>query len=288
MTVYKAEIFASPAEAEQLVSLFGEMLDPPPAISTHEREGGWLVELYFDQGPPDRAVLDAVAEIFTNPGLIRDLRFEALPDENWVEKTQQGLHPIEAGRFFVHGSHDRVRGRGKRYAIEVEAGQAFGTAHHGTTRGCLLMIDRLAKVGWFQSVLDLGTGSGVLAIAAAKSLSDNVLAADIDPIAVQIADENFALNGVSNHARALCASRPDHSDIADRAPFDLIVANILAGPLITLAPSIRRIIADGGQLVLSGLLDHQAQSVRAHYLAQGFTMRTHLSLDGWTTLHLQF
>ena len=120
-----------------------------------------------------------------------------LPDEDWVANVQRGLHPIEAGRFFIHGSHDRAAAKGRPFAIEVDAGQAFGTAHHGTTRGCLMLLDRLAKKQGIWRTLDLGTGSGVLAIAAAKVLCGDILATDIDPIAIKVAKENFARNGVA-------------------------------------------------------------------------------------------
>ncbi len=287
MTGYKAEIRAAPEDVERLTCLFSEMLDPPPAISTRETDGGWLIELYFE-ALPDRAALNAVAGCHERPDAIISLRLDPLPGEDWVALTQQGLHPIRAGRFFVHGSHDRHRAASEPFAIEIDAGQAFGTAHHGTTRGCLVMLDRLAKAKRYTAALDLGTGSGVLAIAAAKSLSRQVIAADIDPVAVRVARQNFALNGVKDRVRALHASRPDHPGLAASAPFPLIVANILAGPLIRLAPGLRRITARGGDLILSGLLDHQAGTVQAHYRAQGYVSRASLSIEGWTTLLMRY
>lgn len=270
-----------------LALLFSEMLDPAPAVSTEEFGESWLVELYFDGTLPDETALEAVGEAAGDAKAFRSLEFEPIPDRNWVEITQRGLHPVRAGRFYVHGSHDRARATTSPYAIEIDAGQAFGTAHHGTTRGCLIMIDRLAKAGHYASVLDMGTGSGVLAIAAAKSLSFNVLAADIDPVAVRVASENVTLNGASGRVHTACASRLDQPVIRQRAPFPLIIANILAGPLIELAPDMRHVLASGGKVILSGLLDHQARMVTASYLAQGFIKRGQLSIDGWTTLLLQ-
>ncbi|HKJ63407.1 MAG TPA: 50S ribosomal protein L11 methyltransferase [Hyphomicrobiales bacterium] len=288
MVIHKAMIEASREDAEMLALLFSEMLDPAPAVSIEEFGDSWLVELYFDGALPDAVALEAVGEAAGDANAFRSLEFEVLPDRNWVEITQRGLHPVQAGRFYVHGSHDRARACSRAYAIEIDAGQAFGTAHHGTTRGCLTMIDRLAKAGRYASVLDLGTGSGILAIAAVKSLTYKVLAADIDPLAVRVAAENVILNGVSGRVHTVCASRLDQPAIRERGPFPLIIANILAGPLIALAPGMRRAVADGGDIILSGLLDHQAQMVSASYIAHGFVKRGQLSIDGWSTLLLQY
>ncbi len=286
MTVYKAEIRASRADAERLADILPELLDPPPAISTVETPAGWLVELYFHE-LPDPSALETVAEACPAAAFLRDMQLQALPEEDWVAVTQQGLHPVKAGRFFIHGSHDRDRAAGRSGAIEIEAGQAFGTAHHGTTRGCLLMIDRLAKRRRMARTLDIGTGSGVLAIAAAKSLCRDVLATDIDPVAVRVAKENFALSGMSGRIRGLAADGLRHPDIVRRAPFDLVIANILAGPLIGLAREIRPVVAPGGHVILSGLLDEQAREVSGRYLAQGFVMEARISLEGWMTLCLR-
>jgi ribosomal protein L11 methyltransferase len=284
MTVYKAAIPTSEADGEILTGLLAETLDPAPAISVSETPSGCLLEIYFE-GRPDPAALAALLADHPAATILRDLALEPVPEENWVEKSQRDLHPVEAGRFSIHGSHDRARA-GTRFAIEIDAGQAFGTAHHGTTRGCLLMLDRLAKLGQVRRMLDLGTGSGVLAVAAAKSLCRNVIATDIDPVAVQVAAENFARNGVAHRVRTVTAAGLRHAIVSQYAPFDLVTANILAAPLISLAPGIRRVMAPGGQLILSGLLDSQAREVSASYIARGFVHSAHLSLDGWATLLL--
>lgn len=286
MPTYKAQIPAERADIGILTSLLTEMLDPPPAVSSSETSGGWLLDVYFVE-PPDPAGLAAVADSFPHFDAIRHLRAEMLPDEDWVASVQRGLHPIEAGRFFIHGSHDRARAGAKPFAIEVDAGQAFGTAHHGTTRGCLLLLDRLAKKQGIWRTLDLGTGSGVLAIAAAKVLCGDILATDIDPVAIKVAKENFARNGVAAEVTPIVASGLAHPAIAAKAPFDLIMANILAGPLIGMASRIARVAAPGGHLILSGLLDGQAREVRARYLAQGFSFEARISLEGWTALHMR-
>ena len=286
MPTYKAQILAERADIDILTGLLTEMLDPPPAVASREAEGGWILDVYFVD-LPDPAGLAAVADSLPHFDAIRHLRPEMLPDEDWVANVQRGLHPIEAGRFFIHGSHDRARAKGRPYAIEVDAGQAFGTAHHGTTRGCLMLLDRLAKKQGIWRTLDLGTGSGVLAIAAAKVLCGDVLATDIDPIAIKVAKENFARNGVGAEVTAITAAGLAHPAIAAKAPFDLIVANILAGPLLKLAPGVALVAADGGHLILSGLLDDQAREVRGRYLAQGFALEARISLEGWTALHMR-
>jgi ribosomal protein L11 methyltransferase len=286
MPTYKAQILAERADVGILTGLLTEVLDPPPAVSSREASGGWILDVYFVE-PPAPAGLAAVADSFPHFDAIRHLRPEMLPDEDWVATVQRGLHPIEAGRFFIHGSHDRARASAKPFAIEVDAGQAFGTAHHGTTRGCLLLLDRLAKKQGIWRTLDLGTGSGVLAIAAAKVLCGDVLATDIDPVAIKVAKENIARNGVARDVTPIVAAGLAHPAIAAKAPFDLIIANILAGPLIGMASRMARVAAPGGHLILSGLLDGQAREVLARYLAQGFSLEARISLEGWTALHMR-
>jgi ribosomal protein L11 methyltransferase len=286
MPVYKAEFIASQTLAESLASLMAETIDPPPAISVSEAPGGRLISIYFEERP-DPAIFDMLAETWSPAAILRDLTLAVVPDENWVEKSQRDLPPIEAGRFFIYASHDRPRAKGKACAIQIDAGLAFGTAHHGTTRGCLLMLDRLAKQRWARRALDLGTGSGILAIAAAKSLCGRVLASDIDPVAVSVASGNIRENGVLGRVAAITAAGLRHRRIAGESPFDLVTANILAGPLNSLAPAILRIKAPAGHQILSGLIDSQAREVSAHYLAQGFRLVSRLSLEGWTTLCLR-
>lgn len=285
MAGYKAEILASQASAEALANLLTEILDPPPGISLRETPSGWLAEIYFTE-PPDMVTLQELINSVAGADVLDDFKLEPLPDEDWVKKTQAGLYPIEAGQFFIHGSHDRARAKARPLAIEIDAGQAFGTAHHGTTRGCLMLIDRLAKKRQFRNALDLGTGSGVLAIAAAKTLCPKIMASDIDPVAIKVATGNFARNGVSHKVRGIAAPGLRHPAIAHAAPFECVTANILAGPLIALAADIRDAMAPGGHLILSGLLDHQAREVIGRYRGQGFVIAAKLSLEGWTSLHL--
>jgi ribosomal protein L11 methyltransferase len=286
-TTFKVSLTASEGQAETVAALLTEVLDPPPAVSISESGALRLLEAYFVERPD----LDRLGGLLRDGGLAggaaEGLRLHHIPDENWVALVQRGLHKVAAGRFVIHGSHDRGAGTGGRHAIEIDAGRAFGTAHHGTTRGCLIAIDRLAKRTRWRRVLDLGTGSGVLAIAVAKLSNARVLASDIDPVAVGVAHENVRRNGVSRTIRTAAGAGVDSPGIRRAAPFDLITANILAGPLIMLAPRLARLAAPGGHIVLSGLLDEQARAVSATYLRLGLALEARLSLEGWTTLVLK-
>jgi len=286
-STYRVNLTASEADAAAFAALLTEVLDPPPAVSISESEVSWLLEAYFVERPDLGMLSHLLRETSSSAGVENALQLFEIAEENWVARVQRRLHPVKAGRFLIHGSHDRETARGKRLAIEIEAGQAFGTAHHGTTRGCLLVIDRLAKRRALRSVLDVGTGSGVLAIAAAKASNARVLASDIDTIAVGVARSNFRRNRVAPRAAAVLSAGVMHPAIQQEARFDLITANILAGPLVRLAPSLGRLCTRGGHIVLSGLLDSQAREVGATYLRLGLAMETRLSLEGWTTLVLR-
>lgn len=283
---YKATLRTNASQAAQLADLLSELVDPPPAVSTREADSEWIVEIYFEM-PPEQETLNLLADALPHLDGLQNLRLELLADEDWVAKVQRGLHPIQAGRFFVHGSHDRAQRLGHPFAIEVDAGQAFGTAHHGTTRGCLQAIDLLAKSRRIDRALDLGTGSGVLAMAVAKVWNAAVTATDIDPIAIDVARENFQLNGVGRLIRTVVAKGLHHRLISAQAPYDLVIANILAGPLLGLATEIHGATKQQGWLILSGLLDHQAREIRGRYHAQGFDLVKLISLEGWATLLMQ-
>ncbi|GLQ19352.1 50S ribosomal protein L11 methyltransferase [Algimonas porphyrae] len=205
-----------------------------------------------------------------------------LPDEDWVGLSQSGLPPIDAGRFIVHGSHDTPELK-DRIPIRIDAGQAFGTGHHGTTKGCLMMLDALHTDGLQpDAILDLGTGAGVLAIAAAKLWPHALLlATDIDPVAVNVAVNNAALNDTAFDA--LTADGFDADALRGR-DFDLVISNILAGPLRELAPDIARAMRPGARAILSGILDEQADWVADAFRQCGLTVTAQDSLDGWTSL----
>lgn len=212
---------------------------------------------------------------------------EELPDIDWVTHSLEGLKPVRAGRFFVHGSHDRDKLQPNEIPILIDAGLAFGTGHHGTTSGCLEMIEKVVEREHPTNALDLGTGSAVLAIAIAKLAPIPVLATDIDPIAVTVAAENTILNNVSEHVVTATAEGFDHAIFRSYTPFDLIVANILANPLIELAPSLKSHLAPGGSIILSGILDSQHDMVLAAYQAQGLTHQKTFHREGWVTIHLK-
>lgn len=216
-----------------------------------------------------------------------DVSREILPDIDWVQKSLEGLKPVRAGRFLVHGSHDRPRRRTGDLAIEIEAGLAFGTGHHGTTAGCLEMMTAVARRERPRNALDLGTGSGVLAIALAKMARIPVLATDIDPVATRVARDNARLNGALPWVETATAAGFGNPVFAHRGPFDLIVANILARPLMALAPGMGPQLAPGGSLILSGILDRQRDAVVAAYVNQRFRHLRTLSREGWVTLHLK-
>ncbi|WP_182417381.1 50S ribosomal protein L11 methyltransferase [Bartonella sp. HY038] len=212
---------------------------------------------------------------------------EILPEIDWVQHSLEGLKPVRAGRFFVHGSHDREKIAANDISIEIDAGQAFGTGHHGTTAGCLEMIGMVMRNEHPQNILDLGTGSGVLAIGMAKLYPVKIVASDIDPIATKVAKENIKLNGVASRIDAVTAAGFHHRELLMRAPFDLIVANILARPLMMLAPRMSRALKPNGSIILSGILDSQRDRVLAAYRAQGLYHQSTFHRNGWVTLHLK-
>ncbi len=212
---------------------------------------------------------------------------EAVPEANWVALSQAALPPIRAGRFVVHGSHDRARFALHRLAIEIEAGEAFGSGHNATTALCLEALDRLVRRRRFARVLDLGCGSGVLGIAAARVLpAARVLASDNDPIATAIARDNARLNRVAERVRVVTAAGFAHPALRAAQPFDLVLANILPGPLIALAPAMRQALTHGGIAVLSGLLRPQVREVAAAYRAHGLRMLQCEQREGWAALAL--
>lgn len=212
------------------------------------------------------------------------VRTEPLADADWLAMALSGLPPVRAGRFFVYGLHDMGRTPASAVNLRIEAGAAFGTGHHGTTAGCLLAYDRLLKRGRFPHVLDVGTGTGVLAIAAARTGAQTVVGTDIDPVSVRIARENATVNGAG--ARFVHASGLDHPTVSAAGPYDLVFANILARPLVWLAQPIRRALKPGGTAILSGLLRSQERLVRAAYLARGFRLNFAIRRDAWATLVL--
>jgi ribosomal protein L11 methyltransferase len=279
---------ASKAEADRIFSAleaaFEEEGLPIAVIEVDEDADVHEVSIYAD-GDADE-VEARVRELLAGLSLPRGIEREVLPDIDWVAKSLEGLQPVRAGRFFVYGAHDRDRLQDGDIGIEIEAGQAFGTGHHGTTAGCLEILGAVASAERPANALDLGTGSAVLAIALAKIAHIPVLATDIDPVATHVAAGNARLNGVAHLVECVAATGFDHPAFA-RGPFDLVVANILAGPLMDLAPAMARHVKGTGSLVLSGILDRQEEAVVSAYVAAGFRHMRTLHREGWATLHLK-
>jgi len=281
-----AKFLFSEADAQKLAASIeqDDLLSALPVSLAEATGGRWQLFVYLS-GEQDKAEVAALKKLAAAVlGRAPGLSIEAVPETDWVAKSLQGLPPVRAGRFLVHGSHDRGRRRPNDAAIEIEAAQAFGTGHHGTTAGCLMAIDRVVRSRPVLNALDIGTGSGVLAIAIAKTAKAHILATDIDPVAVRIARENVRLNGVARYVRTVAAADLAGSVFAGRAPFDLIVANILAGPLVALAPAIAANLAPRGTVILSGLLPGQRARIVAAYRGQGLALARSTVLDGWLTL----
>ena len=281
-----ARLSIDEATAKTVASLIAEMLDDAVCAAFEDDGGQWQVAIHFSGGVDQAAVRASIASI-AGSAAAQSLTFAQVAEVDWVAQSLAGLKPVRAGRFIVHGAHDRARVAAKAIGIEIEAALAFGTGHHGTTRGCLLALDALAKRRRARRVLDVGTGSGVLAIAAAKFFRTRVVASDIDRIAVQAAQSNARLNRAANVMTLLRATGTRNPAITHQAPYDLIFANILLGPLMRLAVPLARLGRAGATIVLSGLLPAHANAVLAIYRAQGFALERRILLDGWATLVLQ-
>ncbi|ORE98324.1 50S ribosomal protein L11 methyltransferase [Aurantimonas sp. 22II-16-19i] len=269
----------------RIEAAFEEEGAPLSLVEIDEAKGIWEVSAYVDAGDGE----DRSAEYAAAAGLGPDVAIgrEDLPDQDWMASVLAGLKPVRAGRFVVHGAHDRANVGAHELAIEIEAGMAFGTGHHGTTAGCLTLIDDVVRLRRPRQVLDLGTGSAVLAIAVAKLARLDVLATDIDPVAVKVAAENVRANGVAARVETAQATGFASPQVRRRAPYDLIVANILAGPLISLSGEFRRHAAPRADVILSGILTGQAAAVRAAFRAQGFVHCRTLVRGEWVALHLR-
>jgi ribosomal protein L11 methyltransferase len=289
--IYCLNLSAPLEVTSQLAELLSQRGDNPPAVSIHETGNPsiWALDAYYQIKPDLNEIKSFLETGSASP--LPAMAIRELEDRDWVALVQSGLSPIRAGRYFIHGSHDRSKATQLAGEIEIDAGQAFGTAHHGTTMGCLLALDHLFKSRQryrFYNVLDLGTGTGLLAIAAARSLHHKILASDIDPISVKIATENAALNNVRPLVKLFEANGLSNHALQKSAPFDLLIANILAAPLLSMAADIRKNMRPGGRLILSGLLRTQSRTIEARYRGHGFTIEKRLPLDEWMTLILCF
>jgi ribosomal protein L11 methyltransferase len=319
-----ARLDCDEATARRVAALLADSLPGEAAVSAFERDGGWTVELHFTEGFPP----DSVRSLFAAAGgkaAAARLRFGTIAERDWIRASLAGLPPVRAGRFVVHGAHHRHAVPANAIGIEIEAALAFGTGHHGTTRGCLLAIDRFAKLkravpssrhpevaaeggprrmtgtagavalrgsrfarapqGDGLRTLDVGTGTGVLAIAAARAFHRKIFATDIDPVAVRVARANAR----HNRAGALITMRTadGRRGVSWNGSFDLILANILLGPLTRMARTLAQRLAPGGRIVLSGLVPDQANAALAAYRAQGLRLEHRESLENWVTLTMR-
>jgi ribosomal protein L11 methyltransferase len=287
-TTIVASLSCDEPTARRLIDDLDDRLDPEDtACSAFEAGNGeWHVEIHFHSAPDEAAVRTLVAKA-GGEAATATLAFSEVAAADWVAQSLAGLTPVTAGRFTVHGAHHRAGVGANRIGIEIEAALAFGTGHHGTTRGCLLAFDDLARRRRPRNVLDVGTGSGVLAIAAARTLRRAVNAIDIDPLAVGVARENARLNRAGAFIAFARANGPATASVRRRAPYDLIFANILLTPLRRMAVSLSALAAHGGHIVLSGLLPAQANAAIAIYRAQRLTLERRIVLEGWATLVLR-
>ncbi|NQY95746.1 MAG: 50S ribosomal protein L11 methyltransferase [Henriciella sp.] len=260
--------------------------DPSPAGAVDAKEDTrltWRLDAYAENEADARACADLILEVAPELSPV----IEALEDRDWVTLSLEGLPPVEAGRFIVAGSHALTRSAPGKTDILIEAGPAFGTGHHGTTLGCLLGFEHVLRTGVPKTVLDVGTGSGVLAIAAIKSGSVRAIGTEIDQQSVHVANKNARKNHVANRFRTYHTRGAGNALIRNAAPFDLIFANILATPLIRLSPEITGMLAPGGHVILSGLLTRQEPLVRAAYTGRGLDLVERIRKDGWSTLVLR-
>lgn len=289
---FRAYLSTDEPVARRLLDALSESFDSEDVVVAAAEAGDnrWTVSLHFRERPNETAVRALIA-LAGGAAVANALVFETTAATNWVALSLAGLTPVAAGRFVVHGAHDRGRAPPNRIGIEIEAALAFGTGHHGTTRGCLLALDRFAKRRppgrqRSPSVLDLGTGSGVLAIAAARALRGRVLASDNDPLAVAAARTNAGHNRTGARVEVVRADGCRAPPFRGRA-FDLILANILLGPLKRMAGPLARRVTRDGYVILSGLLAAQANAALAAYRARGLVLEHRIPLQGWVTLILR-
>jgi ribosomal protein L11 methyltransferase len=272
--------------AEGLGEALDEIWPAPTGVGVFEIEDGsgdWEVGAYFEEAPDEVALALLAAAFSANPFVISEL-----PWRDWVAHVRRELTPVVAGRFFVYGSHDADKVPADAKPLLIEAAMAFGTGHHGTTQGCLRALDRLANEGFVAgSLADIGCGTAVLAMGAARIWPSRIIASDIDEVAVEVAEANVVANGLQGRVTCVEAAGFDHPDIAAAAPYDLVFANILKAPLIELAPDMARHLAPGGYAILSGILTGQADEVVEVYARNGINLSHREDIGDWTSLTLR-
>jgi ribosomal protein L11 methyltransferase len=281
-----ARLATTAKAASALIDRLAEVFDDAVAVvSSYDTGSGWTVAIHFND-PPNETAVRALIALVAGPEAANALTFETLAPRDWVKESIESLTPIEAGRFVIHSEHYRASVRINRIGIEIGTAFAFGTGHHGTTRGCLLALDHLLKGRRPRRVLDVGTGTAVLAIAAERALRRPVLASDIDPRAAAVARDNVRRNRARG-VTLICAAGLAARRFRDAGPFDLVLANILLNPLQRLAAPMARLIAPGARVILSGLLTPQASAALAAYRHAGLALERRVVLEGWSTLLLR-
>lgn len=274
------------AQAEALGEAMERLNPEPTGVGVFEMEDGsglWEVGGYFTESPDEAGLALLAAMYDAKPFVVSEV-----PETDWVAHVRRELAPVEAGRFFVYGSHDADKVPADRIPLLIEAAMAFGTGHHGTTLGCLKALDHLLDQGFRgEKVADIGCGTAVLAMAAARVWDGTILASDIDEVAVDVAEANLKANGMEGAVTCLEAAGFDHPDLQAHAPYDLIFANILKGPLVALAPDLAANLRPGGYAILSGILNEQADDVVAVYAQNGINLDRRDEIGEWTTLLLR-
>lgn len=287
MTTFTAlTTLTAKAQAEALGEAMERLNPEPTGIGVFEMEDGsglWEVGGYFTEAPDEAGLALLAAMHDAKPFVVSEV-----PETDWVAHVRRELAPVEAGRFFVYGSHDADKLPEGRIPLLIEAAMAFGTGHHGTTLGCLLALDCLLDQGFeANKVADIGCGTAVLAMAAARVWDGTILASDIDEVAVEVAEANLKANGMAGQVICLEAAGFDHPQLQEQAPFDLIFANILKGPLVALSPELAANLRPSGYAILSGILNEQADDVVAVYAQNGINLTRREEIGEWTTLLLQ-
>lgn len=274
------------APAERLGEAMERLNPEPTGVGVFEVEDGsglWEVGGYFTEAPDEAGLALLAAAFEAKPFVVSEL-----PETDWVAHVRRELAPVEAGRFFVYGSHDADKVPADKIPLLIEAAMAFGTGHHGTTLGCLKALDHLIGEGFEgKKVADIGCGTAVLAMAAARVWEGDILASDIDQVAVDVAEANLKANGMEGTVACMEAAGFDHADLKAAAPFDLIFANILKGPLVALSPDMAAQLRPGGYAILSGILNEQADEVIGVYAQNGINLIKRDEIGEWTTLLLQ-
>jgi ribosomal protein L11 methyltransferase len=283
--IYLMRLATDEASARRAANLFAEMFESETAAAAaFETENGWNLEVHFAQEPDRTFVMNLLRVVVADQG--REAVFETVAQRDWVAASLEGLKPVRVGRFVIHGAHDRRKVRANQIGIEIEAALAFGTGHHGTTQGCLIAIEQIVRRGRPKRILDVGTGTGVLAIAAGRSLHRPVVATDFDKVAIFTARQNVRENCAAQFVNLIFASGVKAEAIRAGAPYDLVLANILLPTLKQLAKPVRPLLSSNATVILSGLLTSQANAALSLWQSQGLRLSSRHTIEGWTTLTL--